>query len=138
MLHSKDDIERWILHSVTHFCIENPDKRKIKPPKKNSCPVCHKEFKDDDPMVSWSNKMHHLIVHYEEGKTLPDFDLFHYLWTQGVIKQDEFRYLWGPSKNMSAMQNGHQAGTQNQDQDEDEQSRAVIEVHSNSRRRRHQ
>ena len=103
IIHSSNELDEWVAHSMTHF---RRGKRKISPPKTSTCPSCRKEFRDDNAAESWRLKMSHMAESHGSQSTLPDFDLFLYLWKQGLIKQDEYRDLWGPSKPVKSTQHG--------------------------------
>ena len=85
----------WIKHSLEHFCIGG--RRRVDPPKTNSCCFCPDVFRASDGVASWRERMDHVKVHHHLGHRLAaarhDFALVEYLWQNGLLSPVDYREL---------------------------------------------
>ncbi|KAI9795462.1 MAG: hypothetical protein M1835_005694 [Candelina submexicana] len=80
----------WVSHSLSHF-------GGFAPPTHALCAFCDDTFDDDDGVRCWQNRMHHVADHHLAGFTVqmarPDYHLFRYLRSRGLMTQEDFRHL---------------------------------------------
>ena len=85
-------IDEWFKHSVSHF-------GNIDPPNNCSCCFCDAEFRGENGLQSWAERMGHVAYHHQLGCRLaharPDFALNRYLWRNFLINDATYRDMMG-------------------------------------------
>ena len=87
----------WYNHSLTHF-------DSIGPPLKAGCCFCDFTFSAKTGSRCWQSRMDHIKLHHRFGHRLsharPEFVMYHYLWSKGIIDDSTYKYLNGDVADM--------------------------------------
>lgn len=93
------NMEEWKEHCLSHFSLEEP-------PRSVRCPLCDFEFESESGRAAWDVRMDHIAYeHFFYGETLrvsrPDFGLFHHLWRNRLINDQDLKELKGGNHNLT-------------------------------------
>jgi hypothetical protein len=94
-----EEFEAWISHSASHFV-------GVSPPSYTICTFCDSStgcFRSQgDPHSNWRRRMIHIGSHFQnlEGERglRPDFWVIQYMWSNGLLSEDDFAIAMGYSE----------------------------------------